>query len=138
MRRPPTGRRAQQASHVTSSGDEPGLAVPTPAILRRGEALLVGVRVIPSAARTEVRGVYGDRLKVAVSAPPERGKANIRLVEALAGWLETGADGVRVVSGHASRDKVVAFSGIMEDELRDRLSILLGAPSSKRRPAYGS
>lgn len=85
----------------------------------------MGVRVIPSAARTEVRGVYGDRLKVAVNAPPEGGKANARLLQALAAWLDLRVDDVTVRSGHGGRDKVVAFSGTTEDELRERLSGLL-------------
>jgi uncharacterized protein len=85
----------------------------------------VGVRVIPGAARTEIRGVYGDRLKVAVNAAPEGGKANARLVQALATWLDLRMDEVTVQSGHGGRDKVVAFSGIAESELRDKLSGLL-------------
>lgn len=117
--------RVEKAKRVTSSGDEEGVGAPTPAIRARNGALLVGVRVIPSAARTEMRGVYGDRLKVAVSAPPEGGKANARLIQALAGWLEIRVDDVRVESGHAGRDKVVAFSSMMEDELRDKLNRLL-------------
>ena len=87
--------------------------------------MLVGVRVMPSAARTEIRGIYGDRLKVAVSAPPEAGKANARLVQALAGWLDLRTDQVTVHTGHGGRDKVLAFSGIMEQELRGRLNRLL-------------
>jgi uncharacterized protein len=116
--------RVARAKHVISSGDgsvSPGAV----AIHARGGALLVGVRVMPSAARTEVRGVYGDRLKVAVNAPPEGGKANARLVQALADWLDVRVDEVTVQSGHGGRDKVVAFSGITEDEMRDRLSGLL-------------
>jgi len=100
-----------------------GLAAP--AIHRRGAVLLVGVRAVPSASKTEVRGLYGDRLKVAVSAPPEGGKANARLVEALSGWLGLRSDNVRVESGHTGRDKVVAFSGVEEEELRERLRRLL-------------
>ena len=87
--------------------------------------MLVGVRVMPGAARTEIRGVYGDRLKVAVNAPPEGGKANTRLVQALAAWLDLRMDAVTVQSGHGGRDKVVAFSGIAESVLRDKLSGLL-------------
>lgn len=117
--------RAQKASRVTSSGEEGRVGAAPPAVRPRGGALLVGVRVIPSAARTEIRGFYGDRLKVAVSAPPEGGKANARLVQALAGWLEMPADDIRVESGHSGRDKVVGFSGIKEEELRDKLNRLL-------------
>jgi uncharacterized protein YggU (UPF0235/DUF167 family) len=85
-----------------------------------------------------MRGVYGDRLKVAVSAPPEGGKANVRLVESLAGWLEMRSDDIRVESGHAARDKVVAFSGIEEHDLRDRLNRLIRGAGPTRRNAHGS
>jgi uncharacterized protein len=94
----------------------------------------MGVRVIPSAPRDALRGVYGDRLKVAVSAPPEHGKANERVIHALAEWLDVRIDSIRIQTGHAGRDKVVAFSGIEESELRDRLCRLLeGGPAGKGR-----
>lgn len=88
--------------------------------------MLVGVRVSPSAPRTALRGIYGDRLKVSVNAPPEANRANHQLVEALAGWLELRRDDVHVESGHSSKDKVIAFTGIEEAELRSKLTRLLG------------
>ncbi len=128
-------KRAETANPATSSGDEEGLGLGAPAIHARGEALLVGIRVIPSAPRTEIRGLYGDRLKVSVSAPPEAGKANARLIQALAGWLGLRIDDVRVESGHGGRDKVIAFSGLKEEELRDKLnSLLRGADPARRTP----
>jgi len=90
-----------------------------------GERLCVGVRVNPSAPRVELRGLYGERLKVALSAPPEDNRANNQLEEALAEWLDVGREQVGVQAGHASRDKVVAFTGIGEAEFRTRLERLL-------------
>jgi len=89
------------------------------------EGLLLGVRLTPSAPRTAVRGVYGDRLKVSVNAPPEDNRANRQLVEALAGWLDLRRNDVSIEAGHGSRDKVVAFRGIDEPELRTRLTGLV-------------
>ena len=90
-----------------------------------GERLCVGVRVSPSSPRIELRGSYGERLKVAVSAPPEDNRANNQLEEALAEWLDVGREQVGVQAGHTSRDKVVAFTGIGEAEFRTRLELLL-------------
>ncbi len=87
----------------------------------------MGVRVSPSSRRTALRGVYGDRLKVSVCAPPEDNRANQELMEVLANWLELSRDGVRIVTGHTSRDKVVVFTGLGEPELRQKLAGLLGA-----------
>lgn len=89
------------------------------------DSLLVGFRVSPSAPRTALRGVYGDRLKVAVNAPPEDNRANQELVEALAEWLGLRREDVRIETGHGSRDKVVAFTGIDEARLRSKLAGLL-------------
>lgn len=89
------------------------------------DGLLVGFRVSPSARRTRVQGVYGERIKVHVSAPPEDDKANTELTVSLARWLELPLDCVRVHSGHKGRDKLLAFSDIAEADLRRRLERLL-------------
>ena len=65
------------------------------------------VKVAPGASRTGVDGVYGELLKVRVTAPPERGKAN-RAVEKLLS-SETGMR-ARVISGHSSPRKEVEFA----------------------------
>jgi uncharacterized protein len=94
-------------------------------IYRLGGRLCVGVRVSPSAPRSELRGLHGQRLKVAVGAPPEDNRANRELEQALAGWLGLGRDDVCVLKGHTSRDKVVAFSGLTEDQLKESLTSAL-------------
>ena len=64
---------------------------------------------MPGAARSEVVGTLGDRLKVRVAAPPEGGRANRAVVELLRGWLE--ADEVEIVAGRASAKKTVRVRG---------------------------
>lgn len=104
-------------------GEERGRQLP--AVRRSERGLLVGVRVSPNAKRTRLLGVYGDRLKVQVAAPPERLRANAELRAALAEWLGLPLDYVVVESGNRSRDKVLAFRGVEEAALRERLSRLL-------------
>lgn len=96
-----------------------------PAISLGAGVLLMGVRVSPSAPRTAVQGIYGDRIKISVNAPAEANRANRQLVAALAGWLGLRRGQICIEAGHSSRDKVVAFSGIEEAELRNRLARLL-------------
>ena len=96
-----------------------------PPLRAAGEKVLFKVRVSPSATRTALQGVYGDRIKVSVSAPPEDNRANRELAETLARWLDVRRDAVCIEAGHGSRDKVVAVSGLGEGELRARLEGLL-------------
>ncbi|GAB4266710.1 MAG: hypothetical protein Kow00122_21100 [Thermoleophilia bacterium] len=87
--------------------------------------LLVGFRVNPAARVTRVQGAYGDRVKVQVSAPAEDNRANEELRRVLAEWLDMDPDYVAVHAGHKKRDKVVAFRGVEESVLRQRLSRLV-------------
>ncbi len=102
-----------------------------------GERLCVGVRVSPSSPRVELRGLYGARQKVALSAPPEDNRANNQLEQVFAEWLNVGREQVGVQAGYASRDKVVAFTGIGEAEIRTRLERLLREREDKRGTVGG-
>jgi hypothetical protein len=84
-----------------------------------------------------VRGMYGDRLKVSVAAPPEDDRANQELTKALAKWLEVPRNSVRLEVGHKSRDKAVVFSGVEEWELRRRLNYLLGLDDGQKEERPG-
>jgi uncharacterized protein len=80
------------------------------------------LRVVPGARKPGLVGRYGDGWKVRVSAPPERGAANEAVLELLAGLLGVPAGAVRLVSGRASRDKIVIVEGLSPDETEARLA----------------
>jgi uncharacterized protein len=82
----------------------------------------VRLRVAPGAARAEIVGRHGDAWKVRVPAAPERGRANDAVVALLAAALGVSDHDVRLVSGHASRDKIVEIGGLAADEAERRLS----------------
>lgn len=71
------------------------------------DGLEVRVLVQPGASRSRVVGVHGDALKVAVAAPPERGRANEAVVDVLARQCSVRPGDIRVVAGFASRRKRV-------------------------------
>jgi uncharacterized protein (TIGR00251 family) len=80
------------------------------------------VRVSPGAARSEIAGRHGDGWKLRVSAPPEHGRANDAVVSLLAATLALPRAAVSVVSGHASREKIVEFDGLSPAVAERRLS----------------
>ena len=83
------------------------------------------LRVKPGARKTAILGVHGGALKVAVSAPPERGKANRAVVELLAETLGLPTSAVTIASGEASKDKVVEV-GSSPAGVREALTRALG------------
>lgn len=74
------------------------------------------LRVSPGAGRSAVVGRHGDAWKLRVTAAPERGRANASVVELLAASLHLRRPDVRIVSGAASRDKVVELVGLSLEE----------------------
>jgi uncharacterized protein len=76
-----------------------------------GGALVFAVRVAPRASRTAAAGVHGGALKVRVAAPPVGGAANEELTRFLAKALGVPMRAVEIVSGHASKSKVVRAVG---------------------------
>ncbi len=73
------------------------------------------VRVTPRAGRDRLEGVIdlpgGPALKIAVSAPPEGGKANAALCKVLAKFFVTAKSNIAVTSGASARTKQVAIAG---------------------------
>ena len=85
-------------------------------------AVRLTLRVAPGAASTAVVGRHGDGWKLRVTDPPENGKANAAVVRLLADVLDVPERDVAIVSGHGSRDKTVALTGIADDEIERRLA----------------
>ena len=82
----------------------------------------LAVKVVPGASRDGISGWLGETLKVRVSAPPERGKANAAVERLLAESLEVPGKQIRIVQGHSSPRKVVEIAGLSDCDVNRRLS----------------
>jgi len=91
------------------------------AIVARPEGLTFKVRAQPGAARERIVGLHGDALKVAVTAAPEKGKANDRVRAVLAAALRIAPRDVVLLSGATARDKRFLVRGLSAAVLRSRL-----------------
>ncbi len=94
-----------------------------PFFLATCQGFLLKLHVVPGARRTAVVGLHGDRLKIKVAAPPEKGRANEELLDFLARRLEVPRQAVHLTSGAAGRSKVVSVHSL-SPELRSRLLAL--------------
>lgn len=81
------------------------------------EGATLAVRAQPGAKKDAVLGRHGDALKVAVTAPPEDGRANDALVEYLKSWLGVKRSQVELLSGRTNRNKVFLIRGLTAEVL---------------------
>lgn len=75
-------------------------------------AVLLPVKVVPGAARDQIAGWLGDRLKVRVSAPPEGGRANRAVCALVAARLGLKPGAVTVAAGAGSPEKTLRCEGV--------------------------
>ncbi|HEX9883719.1 MAG TPA: DUF167 domain-containing protein [Desulfobaccales bacterium] len=90
------------------------------------QGFVLRLTVAPGARRTEVVGLQGDRLKVRLAAPPEKGAANRELIAFLARELKIPKGSIKLTLGAQSRSKVVEVLGL-DPDLRLRLQNLIPA-----------
>jgi uncharacterized protein (TIGR00251 family) len=79
------------------------------------------VKAVPGSSRDGIVGWLGDALKIKVTAPPEKGRANEAVVSLLAERLGLPADAVAVASGHSSPSKVIAINGMDDEAIKKAL-----------------
>ena len=79
------------------------------------DGVTVAVKVHPRSHRPGLQGAAtsadGPRLRIAVSAPPEDGRANRAVCAALAEALHVANSDVHVTAGTAVREKLLFVSG---------------------------
>jgi uncharacterized protein (TIGR00251 family) len=92
------------------------------AIVAQEDGSILPVAAQPGARREGVLGVRAGALRIAVIAPPDKGKANEAIQSLLASTLGCRTTQIALVSGATSRQKRFRIAGIGEDDLRRRLA----------------
>lgn len=102
--------------------------MPTPPYLspvNERDDTLIAVKVVPGASRARIAGEHGDRLKVRVTSPPEKGRANEELEALLARSLGLRSTDVTVVRGTTQPRKSVLVRGLTPQTVAERLRAVL-------------
>ena len=81
-------------------------------------------KIVPgSSGQTRIAGLLDGMLKVKVSAPPEKGKANKCLLQFLAKKLDVKKNSISIISGQTNPVKQIQVLGIASDILLKKLNL---------------
>jgi len=83
--------------------------------------VLLPAKVVPGASRTRFMGEWQGRARIAVAAPPEKGRANAAVVEFLATLLNLNRRNVSVVAGHTAPLKTIRIAQVTAAAVRAAL-----------------
>lgn len=84
--------------------------------------LIIDVKAVPGASKTEFAGLAGNRLRIRIAAAPEEGRANGELVAFLAKKTACPKGSIQIISGEKSRLKRIQ----MPREALEKLLTLIG------------
>lgn len=90
-------------------------------VTAKENGVFLSIKVVPGASRTRYLGVWNGLAKVAVAAPPEKGKANRAVTALLAALLGVRKRDVTVVAGRAAPLKTVLIENITTGQVRAAL-----------------
>jgi hypothetical protein len=88
----------------------------------QGSILLV--RAQPGSRKQGILGLHGDRLKIAVHAAPNRGKANSALIDVLAAALNVKRNQITLLQGETSQQKAFLIAGLAPTQAQAQLASL--------------
>ncbi|HEY7865662.1 MAG TPA: DUF167 family protein YggU [Psychromonas sp.] len=72
-----------------------------------GEDLLLRLVLQPKSSRDQFVGLLGNELKIAITAPPVDGKANVHLIKFLSKQFKVAKGAISVEKGLLNRHKLV-------------------------------
>ena len=87
------------------------------------KGVVIKVKVQPKAQQDEILSIKGDRLRLRVKAPPQKGKANQACINLLAKVLSLNKREIKLISGVKAREKIFFIQNMKLDDLKERLGI---------------
>lgn len=89
--------------------------------LSETDSVVLKVKVVPRASRSEIVGFVDDVLKVRLTSPPVDGAANDELIRLIAKRVHLARSNIGIVAGQTSRNKTLRVSGISAELLKAKL-----------------
>ena len=94
--------------------------------------MILNIKVVPKSSRNGVLGWQGGLLKVCVTAPPDKGKANKAVELLLSNILNIPKRKIHIIRGETSHRKVIEVVGVDRIEVQLRIEEqILGKLSNK-------
>jgi uncharacterized protein (TIGR00251 family) len=98
---------------------------PAPVLALSAEKTKLTVRLTPRSSKDRFGDYDGGVLKIYLTAPPIEGQANKSLLKFLAKELNVRVSDLSIERGAASRQKTVLILGLTDEELENKLKVLI-------------
>jgi len=70
---------------------------------------IIKIKVKPNASKNEIKKIEEDNFEIRITTSPEKGKANQKVIELLAEFLDIPKSKLEIISGLTSREKKIVI-----------------------------
>ncbi len=82
----------------------------------------ITVRITPRMAKDQIYDILDDgTIKIRLTAPPVKGKANKALIKYLSEILEVPASWIEIIAGQNSHDKLISILNMDSEQVQQRI-----------------
>jgi uncharacterized protein (TIGR00251 family) len=93
---------------------------------QNADGVILRLYVQPGSRQSAVIGLHNDRLKVAVTEPPDRGRANAAVIRLIADTLQLARTDIQLLRGDVSRRKDLLIGRISLEAMLHLLDEIAG------------
>jgi len=85
--------------------------------------VVFSAKVVPASSRTAISGLLDGAVKIKVSAPPEKGRANKCLIDFLAKQLGVKTNALSIITGQSNPIKKIQVLGLSAETVVRKLTL---------------
>jgi len=85
--------------------------------VREGK-ILINLHVLPNAKKTEILGIYNNKLKIKISSPAIEGKANKEVIKFFSKYFKISKSSIKIIKGEKSKEKIIEINDKNEEIIK--------------------
>lgn len=84
-------------------------------------SVIVTIRVVPRASKSEIVGMVDGILRVRIAAPPVDSAANAEIIKLFSKTFGVSRSDVTIVSGETSRNKRIIIANLSQSKFEEKI-----------------
>jgi uncharacterized protein len=101
-------------------------------IKKTDNGVLLPCMIQPRSSQNKIVGLYGEMLKIKLTAPPVDGKANVALIKYMSKLAGIPSGKIAITAGQTSRRKTVLFTSMTTETLIENITGSAGTNKNKK------
>lgn len=86
---------------------------------------IINIHVKPGAHKNEIAEIRPEYIKIKISAPPDKGKANAELIKFLSKIIGVNRSDIEIISGLNSKTKMVRINNLGKEQIINKLRCIV-------------